>query len=156
MTRWIAAERARAALRCAETCPNVTGRTKERVAQSTRARTDLLALLTSHNGTNSYPLEGGISATIQHVSDVACSCFFGGGVGVCFLMFCRSLVVSLNSLNQARFPHMFSSTMCLVFCFSPFFASFLFYFFAFSEYIYTEYMIWVLLLVVFLLDLSFF
>ena len=34
MTKWIVAERARAALRHAETCPNVTGRTKERVAQS--------------------------------------------------------------------------------------------------------------------------
>ena len=43
MTKWIAAERAREALRHAETCPNVTGRTKERVAQSKRARTGLLA-----------------------------------------------------------------------------------------------------------------
>ena len=32
-------------------------------------------------------------------------------------MFCRSLVASPNSLNQARFPHMFSPTMCLVFLF---------------------------------------
>ena len=45
MTRWIAAERARAALRHAETCPNVTGRTKKRVAQSKRARTGLLATI---------------------------------------------------------------------------------------------------------------
>ena len=42
MTKGIAAERARAALRHAETCPNVTGRIKERVAQSKRARTGLL------------------------------------------------------------------------------------------------------------------
>ena len=42
MTKWIAAERARVALRHAETCPNVTGRTKERVAQSKRDRTGLL------------------------------------------------------------------------------------------------------------------
>ena len=35
----------RAALRHAETCPNVTGRTKERVAQSKRARTGLLATI---------------------------------------------------------------------------------------------------------------
>ena len=40
MTKWIAAERARAALRHAEA--NVTGRTKERVAQSKRARTGFL------------------------------------------------------------------------------------------------------------------
>ena len=45
MTNWIAVERARAALRRAETCPNVTGRTKERVAQSKRARTALLATI---------------------------------------------------------------------------------------------------------------
>ena len=32
-------------------------------------------------------------------------------------MFCRSLVASPNSLNQARFPHMSSPTMCLVFLF---------------------------------------
>ena len=43
MTKWIAAERARAGLRHAVICPNVTGRTKERVAQSKRARTGLLA-----------------------------------------------------------------------------------------------------------------
>jgi len=30
MTKWIAAERARAALRNAESCPNVAGRTKEK------------------------------------------------------------------------------------------------------------------------------
>ena len=44
MTKLIAAERARAALRHADIiCPNVTGRTKERVAQSKRIRTGLLA-----------------------------------------------------------------------------------------------------------------
>ena len=43
--RWIAAGRARAALWHAETCPNVTGRTKERVAQSKRVRTGLLATI---------------------------------------------------------------------------------------------------------------
>ena len=41
--KWIAAERARAALRHAGICPNVTVRTKERVAQSKHARTGLLA-----------------------------------------------------------------------------------------------------------------
>ena len=42
MTKWIAARKARAALRHAVICPNVTGSTKERVAQSKHARTDLL------------------------------------------------------------------------------------------------------------------
>ena len=45
MTRWIAAARASAALRHAETCPNVTERTRERVAQSKRARTGLFATI---------------------------------------------------------------------------------------------------------------
>ena len=43
--KWIAAEKARAGLRHAVVCPNVTGRTKERIAQSKRARTSLLAIV---------------------------------------------------------------------------------------------------------------
>jgi len=42
MAKWIAIERARAALRHAEIYTNVTGMTKERAAQSKRARTGLL------------------------------------------------------------------------------------------------------------------
>ena len=42
MTKWIPVERARAALRHAETCPNMTGRTKKMLAQSKRIRTGLL------------------------------------------------------------------------------------------------------------------
>ena len=38
-------EKARAGLRCAVVCPNVTGRTKERIAQSKRARAGSLALV---------------------------------------------------------------------------------------------------------------
>ena len=38
MAKWIAAEEARAGLRHAVVCPNVTGRTKERISQSKRAR----------------------------------------------------------------------------------------------------------------------
>ena len=45
MTKWIAAERARAALRHAVVSQNVTGRTKERVAKRKRARTVLLATI---------------------------------------------------------------------------------------------------------------
>ena len=45
MTKWIAAERAREALRHAETCPNLTGRTKERVAQRNRARIGFLEVV---------------------------------------------------------------------------------------------------------------
>ena len=42
MTKWIATERARESLRHVRSSPNVTGRTKERVAQSKRARAGLL------------------------------------------------------------------------------------------------------------------
>ena len=45
MTKWIAAERAKTAMRHAVACSNVTGRTKERVAQSKRAHADLLAIV---------------------------------------------------------------------------------------------------------------
>ena len=48
MAKWIAAEKARAGLRHAVVYPNVTGRAKERIAQSKRARAGSLApLLTS-------------------------------------------------------------------------------------------------------------
>ena len=45
MAKWITAEKARAGLRHAFVCPNVTGRTKERIAQSKRARAGSLALV---------------------------------------------------------------------------------------------------------------
>ena len=44
MAKWIAAEKAKAGLRHAVVCPNVTGRTK-RIAQSKRARAGSLALV---------------------------------------------------------------------------------------------------------------
>ena len=45
MAKWIVAERAKAGLQDAVVCPNVTGRTKERIAQSKRARAGSLALV---------------------------------------------------------------------------------------------------------------
>ena len=45
MVKLIAAEKARARLRHAVVCPNVTGRTKERITQSKRARAGSLAIL---------------------------------------------------------------------------------------------------------------
>ena len=44
MAKWIAAEKAKAGLRHAVVCPNVTGRTKKRIAQSKRRRDSSLAL----------------------------------------------------------------------------------------------------------------
>ena len=48
MAKWIAAEKARAGLRHAVVCPNVTGRTKERIVQSKRDRAGWLALVNCH------------------------------------------------------------------------------------------------------------
>ena len=45
MAKWIAAETTKAGLRHAVVCPNVKGRTKERIAQSKRARAGSLALV---------------------------------------------------------------------------------------------------------------
>ena len=44
MAKGIVAEKAKDELRNAEVCPNVTGRTKKRIAQSKRARAGSLAL----------------------------------------------------------------------------------------------------------------
>ena len=45
MAKWIVAEKAKARLRHAVVCPNVTGRTKKRIAQSKRARAGSFALV---------------------------------------------------------------------------------------------------------------
>ena len=45
MAKWVVAEKDRAGLRHAVVCPNVTGRTKERIAQNKRTRAGSLALV---------------------------------------------------------------------------------------------------------------
>ena len=45
MAKLIVAEKTKAGLRHAVVCPNVTGRTKKRIAQSKRARAGSLALV---------------------------------------------------------------------------------------------------------------
>ena len=45
MAKWIVAEKAKAGLRHAAVCPNVTRRTKEKIAQNKRARAGSLALV---------------------------------------------------------------------------------------------------------------
>ena len=44
MARWIAAEKVKAGLRHAVVCPNVTRRTKDRIAQRKRVRAGSLAI----------------------------------------------------------------------------------------------------------------
>ena len=45
MAKWTVAEKNKAGLRHAVVCPNVTGRTKKRIAQRKRARAGSLALV---------------------------------------------------------------------------------------------------------------
>ena len=45
MAKWIVAEKTKVGLQHAAVCPNVTGRTKERIVQSKRARAGSLALV---------------------------------------------------------------------------------------------------------------
>ena len=45
MAKWTATEKVRAGLQHAVVCPNVTGRTKERIAQSKRARAGSLTIV---------------------------------------------------------------------------------------------------------------
>ena len=45
MAKWIVAAKTKAGLRHAVVCPNVAGRTNERIAQSKRTRAGLLALV---------------------------------------------------------------------------------------------------------------
>ena len=60
MVKLIAADKTRAGLRHAAVCPNMTGRTKERKAQSKRARAGSLTLVDylATSGANSYPPGG--------------------------------------------------------------------------------------------------
>ena len=45
MAKWLVAEKAKAGLRHAVVCPNVTGRTKKRIAHSKRTRDGSLAIV---------------------------------------------------------------------------------------------------------------
>ena len=45
LAKWIVVEKTKTGLRHAVVCPNVTGRTKKRIAQSKRARAGSFALL---------------------------------------------------------------------------------------------------------------
>ena len=57
MAKWIAAEKNKAGLRHAVVCPNVTGRTEERIAQKATGLVLLRSpLLTSHKWRELVPL----------------------------------------------------------------------------------------------------
>ena len=83
MAKWIVAEKNEAGLRHAVACPNVTGRTKERIAQSKRARalvrSPLPCWLTTTSGANLGP-SGVWFANRCH--DVFLWCY------LCFVLLC--------------------------------------------------------------------
>ena len=94
MAKWIAAEKAKAGPRHAVVSPNVTGRTKKRIAQHKRARTGSLAFCwLATSGANLYPLG------VWFADDVMTS--FSG---VTFVLFCFVFVFML-SLNRKKTKH---------------------------------------------------
>ena len=60
MAKCIVAEKAKAGLRLAVVCPNVTGRTRVRIAQSKRARAGSLALVDTHVARTCIPRAFGL------------------------------------------------------------------------------------------------
>ena len=86
MAKWIVGEKVKAGLRHAVVCPNVTGRTKERIAQSKRARVDtpiLVDYLVATSGVNLYPPGGWCADAMTSFS------------GVTFVLFCFVFVFIL-------------------------------------------------------------
>ena len=84
MAKWIAAEKARAGLRHAVVCPNVTGRTKEKIAQSKRARAGRSPLLISHKWRE-----------LVSSGRLVCRCHDAFS-GVTFVLFCFVFVFMLS------------------------------------------------------------
>ena len=87
MVKWIAAAKTRAGLRHAVVCPNVTGRTKERMAQSKRTRAGSLALvdyLIVTSGANFYSPGVWLADVMTSFS------------GVTFVFFCFVFVFMLS------------------------------------------------------------
>ena len=129
MAKRIAAEKVRAGLRHVVVCPNVTGRTKERIAQSKRARTGSLAIVDCHKW-----------CKLVSFGRLVCRCH-----GVCSLVLPLFCFVSFSSLpsficfsicmrpdRHAQLPII--ATVCVLFCFAFFLVCFS-EDIAFSEYV---------------------
>ena len=74
MAKLIAAEKARAGLQHAVVCPNVTGRTKERIVQSKQTRADFLAIVDSPQVTRTCIIQADVVLSFSGVTFVL-SCF---------------------------------------------------------------------------------
>ena len=97
MAKWIAADKVGAGLRHAAVCPNVTGRTKDRMAQSKRVRAGSLAV---------------VDQLWSHVCFISCFVSFSS------LCFHRSCGPSLDRSSVCMRPD--SPTQlpnCVLFCF---------------------------------------
>ena len=108
MAKWIAAEKTRAALRHAIVCPNLTGNTKERIAESKRARAGPFTLLISHKWREL--VSSGRLVCRKHAVFLWCyvrlvllrfrrNTFIGAAV-FCFLVFCASICTHPDSHTQ--------------------------------------------------------
>ena len=72
MAKWIDAEKARAGLRHAVVCPNVTGRTNERTVQSKRARSGSLAIVVNWPLYSTFPYALGLRGEHCHLYVTFC------------------------------------------------------------------------------------
>ena len=112
MAKWIVAEKAKTGLPHAVVCPNVTGRIKERVAQSKRARAGLLAILTSHKWR-------GLVSSGRLV--YMCHVVFVWGY-VCFVFVftqaaaLRSMVLRYACVPTATRCYLSTAAVCVLFC----------------------------------------
>ncbi|CAN0193916.1 unnamed protein product, partial [Ascophyllum nodosum] len=91
MAKLIAAEKARPGLWCAVICPSVTGRAKERIAQSKRARAGSLAIIDQPQVTRTYILRADVVLSFS---------------GATFVLFCL-VFVFLISLKPRSFVESF-------------------------------------------------
>ena len=92
VVKWIGAEKARAGLRHAVVCLNVTGRTKERIAQVKRARAGSLAIADSPQVARTcIILEANVVLSFSGVTVCVCVC-------VCVCVFIKLHITAQSGL----------------------------------------------------------
>ena len=98
MAKWIAAEKVRAGPRHAVVCPNVTGRTKDRIAQNKRSCAGLLAVVDYIHMWRELVSSGRMSCCLSLF-------FFWSFFGLFFLSKLRPFVQSSLDMLALRRPH---------------------------------------------------
>ena len=138
MAKCIAAEKARAGLRPAVVCPNVTGRTKERIAQSKRARAGSLAIVDEPQAVRTCILRAFFVCRCHFAFLWRCVFFFFFFVLFDFILVffgfiepgaLRSIVLRYACAPTATSSYL-TTAICVLFCFSrgfPFFRVFLYH-----------------------------